>query len=77
MIESTFVYEGHAVMITKDTHKGKDRYWFHVDGVAIQHASNPDTAKRFVTKFIDVVNDAHYASSRQVNVYKVRRPTSS
>lgn len=72
MLETAFVYEGHSVVITLEIVKNEPRYWFSVDGIRIQFASNPASAKRFVTQFIDVCNDAHYKASKQKPLYKSR-----
>lgn len=66
----TFNYEGHIVRIEPRPSKKGTRYWFLVDGRPVTYASNPDTAKRLATRFIDVVSDSQFKTSKQVPLRK-------
>ncbi len=73
MTSQTFNYQGHVVVISpQDSPKGV-QYWFIVDDRPITYSSNPDTAKRLATRFIDVVNDSVFKKSRQQPMYTIGR----
>lgn len=63
-MNQTFDYLGHSVTISAQKGKKGMEYWFIIDGRPVTYASNPDTAKRLATRFIEVTNDAYHAKSR-------------
>lgn len=62
----TFMYRGKSIHIVPQQRKGRTVYYIVVSGRPISFVSNPNTAKRIATNFIDLCLGEDFHEERQL-----------